>query len=43
MYMGGATGVQAVELFSSTDFDEIIIFELGKDQKIQDSRFIIFK
>ncbi len=30
--MGGAAGICAVDLFSTTYFDEIIIFELSKDQ-----------
>jgi hypothetical protein len=32
MYMGGATRIWAMHFFSSTYFDEIIIFELSKDQ-----------
>ncbi len=30
--MGGATGFWAMHIFSSTDFEEIIIFGLSKDQ-----------
>jgi hypothetical protein len=36
VYTGGAVGVWTVHLFSSTDFDEIIIFGLSKDQTFKE-------
>jgi hypothetical protein len=32
LFTGGAAGILAVDLFSTTYFGEIIIFELSKDQ-----------